>query len=156
MEYVVETNTVEDLFFKNTLYEKYISDIKSSSKYQSLENMVRKTEFQILFSYCKDCRKRVVQYEVGFEICDNGGKLLSVPTSSPFWDELNNLLSFFVVAVYKKRTKEWILSEIDQNELAEDCDLFMEYLKDINQSEGQRNTSKQQMLKESLFNDLDE
>ena len=82
--------------------------------------------------------------------------MLSVPTSSPFWDELNNLLSFFVVAVYKKRTKEWILSEIDQNELAEDCDLFMEYLKDINQSEGQRNTSKQQMLKKSLFNDLDE
>ena len=131
VDYVAEKNKVNDIFFEKTFYQKYVADIKTSSKYQELEKIVANNNLQILFSYCKDDNKRFIQYEVGFEICDSDGKMLSVPTNSRFWDQLYNLLSFFPVIAYKKRTQKLFTFEIDQAELEEDCTLFIEYLEDI-------------------------
>ena len=124
-----QKNTINDTFFENDFYQKYISDIKLSSKYQELEKIVsKKDNLQILFSYCKDEKKRFIQYEVGFEICDKNGNLISVPKDSIYWDRLYNLLSFFPVLSYQKTTRKLLLFDIDQAELDEDCQLFIEFL----------------------------
>lgn len=70
-----------------------------------------------------------MQYDVGFEICDENGCMISVPQESPYWDYLGNLLSFFPVVTYHKRTKRMVISEIDKEELTEDCELFIDYLR---------------------------
>lgn len=129
MDNMVQKNTINDLLFENDFYQKYISDIKLSSKYQELEKIVsKKDNLQILFSYCKDDSKKKIQYEVGFEICDKNGNLISVPKDSIYWDRLYNLLSFFPVLSYQKTTQKLLLFDIDQAELNEDCQLFIEFL----------------------------
>ena len=126
---MVQKNTINDLLFENDFYQKYISDIKLSSKYQELEKIVsKKDNLQILLSYCKDDSKKRVQYEVGFEICDKNGNLISVPKDSIYWDRLYNLLSFFPVLSYQKTTQKLLLFDIDQTELDEDCQLMIEFL----------------------------
>ena len=130
VDYVADKNTINDVFFENAFYQKYVSDIIASSKYQDLQKIAANNNLQILFSYCRDESNRSVQYEVGFEICDENGKLISVPPNSYFWDRLNSLLSFFPVIVYEKRTRKLFSFEIDQTELEEDCALFIEYLED--------------------------
>lgn len=131
MDYVVDKNTVNDIFFENTFYQKYVSDIRTSSKYQDLAEIAVNNNFQILFSYCRDESKGSIQYEVGFEVCDRDGKMISVSPNSCFWDRLNNLLSFFPVVTYEKRTRKLFSFEIDQVELEEDCQLFIDYLKSL-------------------------
>lgn len=129
MDNMVQKNTINDLLFENDFYQKYISDIKLSSKYQELEKIVsKKDNLQILLSYCKDDSKKRVQYEVGFEICDKNGNLISVPKDSIYWDRLYNLLSFFPVLSYQKTTQKLLLFDIDQTELDEDCQLMIEFL----------------------------
>lgn len=129
MDNMVQKNTINDLLFENDFYQKYISDIKLSSKYQELEKIVsKKDNLQILFSYCKDESKKKIQYEVGFEICDKNGNLISVPKDSIYWDRLYNLLSFFPVLSYQKTTQKLLLFDIDQAELNEDCQLFIEFI----------------------------
>ncbi len=129
MDNMVQKNTINDLLFENDFYQKYISDIKLSSKYQELEKIVsKKDNLQILLSYCKDDSKKKVQYEVGFEICDKNGNLISVPKDSIYWDRLYNLLSFFPVLSYQKTTQKLLLFDIDQTELDEDCQLMIEFL----------------------------
>ena len=70
-----QKNTINDLLFENDFYQKYISDIKLSSKYQELEKIVsKKDNLQILFSYCKDDSKKrfstksVLKYVIRMEI----------------------------------------------------------------------------------------
>ena len=128
VEYISEKNFINDAYFEREFYPKYVTDIKSFKEYKKLENIIKNNNLQILFSYVKDETKFYIQYEVGFKVCDEKGEMLSVSIKSKFWDSLGNLLSFFPVLNYNKLTKRIVVSEIDKKELAEDCQLFIEYL----------------------------
>lgn len=126
---MAKKNFINDIDFEKDYYQKYVNDIMSFSKYADLEEVVKQCGLQILFSYVKDDVGFYVQYEVGFEICDEKGNVISVPKESIFWDYLYNLLSFFPVITYHKITKKTIISEINKEELSEDCQLFIDYLR---------------------------
>ena len=126
---MAKKNPIDDACFEKEYYQKYVTEIKSFQKYVDLEEVVKKYGLQILFSYAKDDNTCCLQYEVGFEICDENGCMISVPEESPYWDYLGNLLSFFPVVTYHKRTKRMVISEIDKEELTEDCELFIDYLR---------------------------
>ena len=126
---LAKKNSINDIDFEKDYYQKYVNDIISFSKYADLEEVVKQCGLQILFSYVKDDTEFYIQYEVGFEICDEKGNMISVPKESNFWDYLYNLLSFFPVITYYKLTKKTIISEIDKEELTEDCQLFIDYLR---------------------------
>ena len=126
---MAKKNFINDIDFEKDYYQKYVNDIMSLSKYADLEEVVKQCGLQILFSYVKDNVGFYIQYEVGFEICDAKGNVISVPKESIFWDYLYNLLSFFPVITYHKITKKTIISEINKAELSEDCQLFSDYLR---------------------------
>ena len=125
---MAKKNPINDVCFEKEYYQKYVTDLKSFQKYVDLEEVVKKHGLKISFSYVKDETKFYMQYEVGFEICDENGDMISVPKESPYWDYLGNLLLFFPVVTYHKLTKKMVISEIDKEELNEDCQLFIEYL----------------------------
>lgn len=126
---MAKKNSINDIDFEKDYYQKYVNDIMSFSKYADLEEVVKQCGLQILFSYFKDEAGFYIQYEVGFEICDENGDMISVPKESSYWDYLYNLLSFFPVITYHKITKKIIISEINEEELSEDCQLFIDYLR---------------------------
>ena len=125
---LAKKNSINDIDFEKDYYQKYVNDIMSFYKYEDLEEVVKQCGLQILFSYVKEEAGFYIQYEVGFEICDEKGNMISVPKDSNFWDYLYNLLSFFPVITYHRLTKKLVISEIDKEELARDCQLFIEYL----------------------------
>ena len=131
MEHMAEKNFLIDVYFERELYQKYIIEIKSFQKYKELEDVVKRTNLQILFSYAKEETCFFIQYEVGFKICDKNGEMISVPKESKFSDSLANLLSFFPVVNYNKITRKIRVSDIDKKELDEDCNLFIEYLWEV-------------------------
>jgi hypothetical protein len=126
---LAKKNSINDVRFEKEYYQKYVTNIKSFQKYIDLEEVVRQYGLHISFSYAKDESLFYTQYEIGFEICDGNGNVISVPKESKFWDHLYNLLSFFPVITYHKLTKKIFISEIDKKELATDCQLFIDYLR---------------------------
>ena len=123
-----EKNLLSDDAIRSEYYEKYLAKIKANSEFQKMENIVGECGLQIAFYFYKDVGGLTIQYNVGFEVCDESGETLTVPTDSRFFDILNCLASDFPVVVYKKLRKKLVLFEIDEKELSEDCKLFSEFL----------------------------
>ena len=129
-----EKNLLSDDAVRFEYYDTYVAKIKSNVEYQKMASIVNECGLQIVFYFLKDVFGRTVQYNIGFEICDETGETLTVPADSRFFDILNCLASDFPVVVYKKISKKFVLFEIDQKELDEDCRLFSSYLCEIRES----------------------
>lgn len=123
-----EKNLLSDDAIRSEYYEKYLAKIKANSEFQKMENIVGECGLQIVFYFHKGVYGLTIQYNVGFEICDESGETLTVPADSRFFDLLNCLASDFPVVAYKKISKKFVVFEIEQKELDEDCRLFSAYL----------------------------
>lgn len=126
----IEKDLLSDNAIKSEYYEKYIAVIKSNIEFQKMEEIVKESGLQIVFYFHKDIYGWTTQYNIGFEVCDESGEALVVPTESILFDILNCLGSDFPVVAYKKIRKKLVVFEIDQKELDEDCRLFSAYLRE--------------------------
>ena len=132
VDYMAKKNLmIDDAYFEKEFYPKYVADIKSYQKYKELEELVKSKNLCILFSYAKEEKRSYIQYEVGFEILDRNGDLVSVSKESKNWDCLYNLLSFFPVVNYNKLKKNLVVFEIDAEQIDEEITPLIEYLRSI-------------------------
>ena len=126
---VVDKNLLTEERFKTEFYHKYVADIISLSEYKELQIVAKKNNLQILFSYYKSENWFDIQYDIRFDICDESGKIISVPRESKYWDYLYNLFYEIPVVIYKRLTKKIITLKIDEKEISKDLQLLIEYLK---------------------------
>ena len=125
---MAKTDLLNDEIFKANYYNKVVAQIESNIEYQRLARVSNERGLQIAFGFSKMEDRFSVQYEVGFEICDTKGKLISVSKSSKFYDYLFNLISYYPVVLYHKLFRKIVVLTIDEEELSCDCKLFSDYL----------------------------
>lgn len=131
MDLMVNENLLSNSDFEILIYPKLISKIKSFSKFQELEKIVAEKGFRVVFMYFKEETKRKITFEVGFDICDENGKIISVPLTADIkYYDVGELISYPYGACYNKRTQRIDLVE-DDKELYEDCSFYIDLLKDV-------------------------
>ena len=128
VDIMANENLLSDCNFEIFIYPKLISKIKLQSKFQELDKIATEKGYRVIFKYYKEETRRKIIFEVGFDICDENGKTVSVPLTAhtKFYD-LGELISYPYGACYKKRTQKIDLIE-DEKELCEDCQIFIDYL----------------------------
>ncbi|MBR2635360.1 MAG: hypothetical protein IKD31_07255 [Clostridia bacterium] len=122
-------NTLNDDVFKADYYDEFVSQIVSNQEYKRLEQISKAMGLHITFYFCRTEDWRSIQYDVGFEVCDDKGKCISVSESSDYFDYLYNLIAESPAVIFRKFSKKLEILTIDQRELCEDCKLFADYLK---------------------------
>ena len=128
VDIMAKAHLLNDEVFKDSYYNKFVAKIESNIEYQRLVRISNVRGLQITFGFSKMEDWFSIQYEVGFEICDAKGKLISVPKSSKFYDHIFNLISYFPVVRYHKFFKKMVVFTIDEEELSRECKLFADYL----------------------------